>query len=164
MSEIVIRKASENDFPDIWEIFRKVIEKEDSFAWTAATTRQEAHEVWFSPKVYTYVAREDNKILGAYFIKANQPGLGSHIANAAYMVDPEQQGRGIATKLCLHSLEEAKQKGFRAMQFNIVVSTNLPAVHLWQKLGFKIIGTTPEAFKHREKGFVDAHIMYRSLV
>ncbi len=98
--------------------------------------------------------------MGTYFIKPNQPGLGSHVANAAYMIDPLEQGNGIGNKMALHSLAEAKKLGYLAMQFNLVVTTNLPAVNLWKKMGFKIIGTTPNGFKYQSLGFVDTYIMY----
>ncbi len=98
-----------------------------------------------------------------YIIKPNQTGLGSHIANCSYMVCPDARGKGVGRLICEHSITEAQQLGYKAMQFNLVVSTNHAAVALWQKCGFKIIGTIPEGFKHQSLGYVDAHIMYRKL-
>jgi L-amino acid N-acyltransferase YncA len=115
------------------------------------------------PEGETYVAEENGTILGAYIIKPNHPGLASHVANASYIVSTDARGKGVGKLMGEHSIQQAKQSGYLAMQFNIVVSTNQPAVTLWQKLGFTIIGTTPKGFKHRQLGFVDTYIMYRSL-
>ena len=119
--------------------------------------------MWMAPTVHTYVASDDESIVGTYIIKANQPGRGSHVANAAFMVAPTAQGRGLGRRMGEHCLAEARRLGFTSMQFNLVVSTNEPAVALWQKLGFDVIGTVPAAFNHRTRGLVDAYVMYRSL-
>jgi len=110
-----------------------------------------------------YVAVEGEQIVGSYYLKPNQPGLGSHIANAGFMVAEGQSGKGIGRTMGLHALEEARRTGFQAMQFNFVVSTNTRAVALWQSLGFSIIGTVPQAYRHRMLGLVDIHIMHRFL-
>ena len=101
--------------------------------------------------------------LGTYYIKPNQPGAGSHVCNCGYIVGEEVRGRGVATLMCEHSQREAIRRGFRAMQFNLVVSTNESAVRLWQKLGYDIVGTLPGAFKLPRQGFVDAYVMYKQL-
>ena len=111
----------------------------------------------------TFVADDNGEILGTYIIKPNQIDLGDHIANCSYMVNPGKQGKGIGKKLCEHSIQFAKESGYKAIQFNIVVSTNTGAVKLWEKLGFRIIGTTPDGFRHSKLGFVDTYIMYREL-
>jgi ribosomal protein S18 acetylase RimI-like enzyme len=111
----------------------------------------------------TYVAVLDENIMGTYYIKANQPGLGSHVCNCGYMVRNSARGKGIGRAMCQHSLSEARKLGFKAMQYNLVVSTNTGAVRLWQDLGFYIIGALPRAFNHREKGLVDAFVMYQWL-
>lgn len=118
---------------------------------------------WFGEDKETYVAVLDGQILGTFFLKANQPDLGSHICNAGYMVSPEAKGKGIGRMMAEFSLPEAKRLGFKAMQFNFVVKSNEVAVKLWLSLGFKIIGEIPEAFQHQEKGLVNALIMYRKL-
>ncbi|WP_169195027.1 GNAT family N-acetyltransferase [Devosia sp. MC1541] len=118
---------------------------------------------WFLPSHSVYVAEENGRVLGTYYIMANQRGNGAHVANCGYMVSPEAQGRGIAKAMCLHSLELAKELGFRAMQFNHVVSTNTRAVALWQSLGFAIVGTLPKAFNHPQHGYVDSYVMFREL-
>jgi ribosomal protein S18 acetylase RimI-like enzyme len=105
----------------------------------------------------------DERILGTYILKANQPGLGSHVANAGFMVAPSAQGRGIGRTMGEHCLREAQRLGFRAMQFNFVVSTNETALRLWKDLGFSIVGRLPGAFRHAQEGFVDVYVMYRRL-
>lgn len=159
----MIRKATKKDTEGIWRIFNAVIQTEDTYVFRPETTKEEFENHWMASYMHTYVYEEANQILGTYVFKQNQIDLGNHIANASYMVHPNAQGKGIGYKMGKHSLEEAKTKGFKAMQFNIVISTNLPAIKLWQKLGFKIIGTTPKAYRHGNLGLVDAHIMYNEL-
>ena len=109
------------------------------------------------------VVEGEERIVGMYKVVPNQPGLGSHVANASFMVAPADSGKGAGRDMALHCLREARRSGFRAMQFNFVVSTNLRAVALWRSLGFAIVGTLPGAFRHKELGYVDAYVMYRSL-
>ena len=106
---------------------------------------------------------ENHRIGGTYYIKPNQPGLGSHVCNCGYIVSEDSQGKGVGEMMCNHSMEEAKKLGFQSMQFNLVVSTNESAIHVWKKLGFQIIGILPDAFQHKEFGFVDAMVMYKKL-
>ena len=158
---IAIRQAERRDEDAIWRIFQAVVEPGDTYAFPADMSRHDALAMWMAPTVHTYVASEDDSIVGTYIVKANQPGRGSHVANAAFMVAPSAQGRGVGRRMGEHCLSEARRLGFRAMQFNLVVSTNEPAVVLWKKLD--IIGTVPSAFNHRNLGLVDAYVMYRSL-
>jgi ribosomal protein S18 acetylase RimI-like enzyme len=109
----------------------------------------------------TYVAVENKIILGTYYIKPNQPGQGAHVCNAGYMVGAQARGKGIGRELCVHSLREAVNLGFKAMQYNLVAATNVYAVKLWKDLGFEIIGTLPKAFNHKARGLVDAYVMYQ---
>ena len=160
---IAIRQAERRDEDAIWRIFQAVVEPGDTYAFPADMSRHDALAMWMAPTMHTYVASEDDSIVGTYIVKANQPGRGSHVANAAFMVAPSAQGRGVGRRMGEHCLSEARRLGFRAMQFNLVVSTNEPAVVLWKKLGFDIIGTVPSAFNHRNLGLVDAYVMYRSL-
>ena len=118
---------------------------------------------WFGEDKKVYVAVSDDKILGTFYLKTNQPDLGSHIANAGYMVSPDAKGQGIGRKMAEFSLGEAKRLGYQAMQFNFVVKSNEVAVRLWLSLGFEIIGEIPEAFRHAEKGLTNAYITYRKL-
>lgn len=160
---IEVRKAQESDFDAIWLIFHEVVQRGDSYAYDPETTRQQAHSIWMADGVNTYVACIDDQVVGTYVLKPNQPGLGSHVANAGYMVKAGHQQKGIGRRMCEHSLKEAKSSGFAAMQFNFVVSANEPAIALWKKLGFSIVGTLPKAFRHRDLGLVDAYVMHRFL-
>ena len=158
-----IRLARKGDIDKIWEIFSKVIVKGDTYIFTPKTPKIHFQKYWMTDKMKTFVFSKNDNILGTYIIQPNQIGLGNHIANCSYMVHPNHQNKGIGTLLCKHSLHKAKKLKFTAMQFNIVVSTNKNAIHLWQKFGFKIIGTTPKGFRHKTLGYVDTFIMYKSL-
>ena len=160
---ITIRRAEEADFDAIWRIFHEVVRRGDTYTFEPETTREQAHSIWMSSGQTTYVACVDDRIVGTYILKPNQPGLGSHVANAGYMVSVDGRGKGVGSAMCEHSLEEARRAGFQAMQFNIVVSTNESAVALWRKFGFSIVGTLPRAYRHRELGLVDAYVMHRFL-
>ncbi|HEV7892345.1 MAG TPA: GNAT family N-acetyltransferase [Pyrinomonadaceae bacterium] len=160
---ITIRKAEESDFDAIWRIFHEVVRRGDTYTFDPETTKEQAHSIWMSSGHATYVACADGRVVGTYILKPNQPGLGSHVANAGYMVGVDGRGRGTGSAMCEHSLEEARRMGFRAMQFNIVVSTNESAVALWKRFGFSIVGTLPQAYCHRELGLVDDYVMHRFL-
>jgi L-amino acid N-acyltransferase YncA len=161
---VLIRPAEPADHEAIWAIFHEVVSREDSFVFDPTTSRQEALAYWLQPGAHTFVAiDESGGVIGSYIVKANQPGLGSHVANASFMVSPSFSGKGAGRLMGSHCLREARRNGFRAMQFNFVVSTNVAALALWQSLGFAIVGTLPQVFKHRDLGYVDAHVMYRSL-
>ena len=161
--EVTIRRASDADFESMWAIFRDVIASEDTYVFSPDTPRDNAWAYWFGPGVTSYVAVAGERIVGMYKIVQNQPGLGAHVANASFMVAPFYSGKGAGRHMGRHCLREARRSGFRAMQFNFVVSTNVAAVALWKSLGFAIVGTLPRVFKHRDLGYVDAHVMYRSL-
>ena len=160
---VEIKLAQDEDFEEIWPIIHEVLKKEDTYPYAADTTKAEALQIWMKYPKATYVASSESEILGTYYIKPNQPGLGSHVCNAGYMVASRARGKGIGRAMCKHSLTEARRLGFKAMQYNLVVSTNQGAVKLWQDLGFNIIGTLPKAFNHSEKGLVDAFVMYQWL-
>jgi len=160
---IEIRPAELHDHDTIWEIFRAVVATGDTYTFPPNISREDALSNWLGEDFYTYVAVVDYELVGTYFIKANQPGLGSHVANAGYMVSPKTQSRGVGNAMAGHSLEEARKMGFAAMQFNFVVSTNERAIELWKRMGFDIVGTLPNAFNHTELGFVDAYVMFREL-
>jgi L-amino acid N-acyltransferase YncA len=158
-----IRESTASDIGSIWDIFHAVVVHGDTYAFEPHTSREEALAYWLHSSARCYVAQRDGIIVGTYILKPNQPGLGSHIANAAFMVAPAARGLGVGRIMGEHCLSEARRLGFRAMQFNFVVSTNDPAIRLWQQLGFRIVGTLPGAFRHSHKGFVDAYVMFRSL-
>lgn len=163
----LIRPLEEADFADIFEIFQAVLAPGDVFPYPESTTLEQFKEIWTPPGSFSYVALCDGelrgKIGGAYYVKPQWPGRGSHVATATYMVAPWARGRGIGLELGQHSLGTARACGYRAMQFNLVISTNKPAVALWQKIGFKIVGTVPQAFDHANLGPVDTYLMHRLL-
>jgi len=158
-----IRLATAKDFDEIWRIFKKIILRGDTYSNDVETTKSRARGKWMNIEAKTFVAEIEGKIRGAYLLKPNQVGRASHIANASYIVDEEARGCGIGKALALHSISQAKADGYKAMQFNFVVSTNLAALNLWKSVGFKIIGTVPRGFKHKELGYVDFYIMFREL-
>jgi len=158
-----IRAATEADHDAIWDIFHAILAKGDTYAFEPEMSRQEALAYWVRADTRTYVAENDGRVLGTYILKPNQAAGGSHVANAAFMVAPDTRGLQVGRKMGEHCLAEARRLGFRAMQFNFVVSTNTAAIHLWHRLGFKITGTLPGAFRHPEKGYVDVYVMFRSL-
>ena len=160
---MIIRKATTKDRKGVWTIFRAVIQTGDTYVFDPDTPEKDLEKHWLAPYMHTWVLEESGEILGTYILKPNQIDLGSHVANASYMVHPGHQGKGLGSMLCEHSLEQARALGFHSIIFNIVVSTNTAAVKLWEKFDFRIIGTIPEAFNHRERGLVAAYIMYRKL-
>lgn len=157
-----IREAIAADADALWDIFHAVVVSGDTYAFAPDTSRQEALAYWLHRSNRCYVAQPDANIVGTYILRPNQPGLGSHVANAAFMVSPRARGQGVGFAMGEHCLAEARRFGFHAMQFNFVVSTNRGAVDLWHRLGFKIIGTLPKAFRHSQMGFVDAYVMFQS--
>jgi len=158
-----IRAAGANDSDPIWKIIEPVIRGGDTYTLPADMNREEALAYWSAPGHEVFVAEENREILGTYYLRANQKGGGAHVANCGYMTAPWASGRGIARAMCAHSLDVAKTRGFRAMQFNFVVSSNERAVRLWQSCGFEIVGRLPEAFVHPTMGAVDALVMFRQL-
>ena len=160
---MAIRFATSNDREGIWKILEPMIRAGETYTLPPEMSREEALAYWFSPEKETFVWEENGGVLGTYFLKANQQGGGAHVANCGYVTAAAAQGQGIARAMCLHSLERAKERGFRAMQFNFVVSTNERAVKLWLSLGFETVGRLPKAFHHPVQGYTDALVMYRSL-
>ncbi|MEX0298720.1 MAG: N-acetyltransferase family protein [Kordiimonas sp.] len=160
---VKIREARTEDFPHIWPIFERIMQAQDAYAFDPNTSQEEAFTIWMTRPLKTFVAENEGKILGSYYIVANKSGPGKHVSNCGYMVSENARGQGIAKLMCEHSQQVAVDFGFKAMQFNMVVSSNAPAVKLWQKLGFDIVGTIPRAFNHAELGFVDAYVMYKWL-
>jgi ribosomal protein S18 acetylase RimI-like enzyme len=159
-----IRLFKENDWPAVWHIIEPVFRAGETYAFPRDISEEEAHKVWVSVPKATYVAVDQDEVtLGTYYIKPNQPGQGDHICNCGYIVAENARGQGIASRMCEHSQREAIVQGFRAMQYNLVVSTNSGAVRLWKSLGFDVIGTIPQAFRHPQSGYVDAFIMYKQL-
>lgn len=158
-----IRKAEDRDKPAIWQIINAVIAGGDTYVFSPDSTEEEMMTYWFSPDKHNYVAVSEGDIVGIYWLKANQPGLGAHVGNGAYMVSPNAKGKGIGKKMAEHSIDEARRLGFKSIQFNFVVKSNTVAVNLWKSVGFEIIGEIPEAFDHAKNGMTNAYIMYCKL-
>ena len=187
-NEIKIRSATTKDHDAIWKIFHEIVSAGDTYSLDPRMSREEALAYWFRADTQTYVAElhrqsvgeavgfpgtatpsptggmKDQVIVGTYILRPSQSGGGSHVANAAFMVASDAQGCGVGRAMAEHCLNEARRIGFRAMQFNYVISTNTPAIRLWQELGFEFVGTLPGAFRHPEKGYVDVYVMFRSLL
>lgn len=159
----MIREITKSDFNSFWPTFSDVIQDQKTYAFDPDMTQEQAYELWCNKTLKTYAFIENNNVLGTYYIKQNGMGPSSHICNCGYMVSNESRGKGIASLLCEHSQKKAIEFGFDAMQFNNVVATNEVAIRLWQKLGFSIIGTIPNAYHHSQFGLVDSYIMYKWL-
>jgi ribosomal protein S18 acetylase RimI-like enzyme len=158
-----IRPATRADDDAIWAIMEPTLRAGETYALPRDWTREQALGYWHAEGHDVFVAEDGGRIFGTYYLQANQKGGGGHVANCGYMTAPDATGRGIAAAMCAHSLERAAARGFRAMQFNIVVSTNTRAVALWQRMGFAIVGTVPGAFHHPIRGYVDTYVMFRTL-
>jgi GNAT superfamily N-acetyltransferase len=162
---VMIRDATYDDWAAIYPIFSTIVEAGETYAFPLGLTLDEARSWWMeSPPALTVVAiTGDGAVAGSAKVGPNRPGRGSHVATASFMVDPARQGQGIGRALGEFAVDWARDAGYRSMQFNAVVETNTPAVRLWQRLGFEILATVPEAFDHRRDGLVGLHVMYRRL-
>ena len=160
---IRIEQAGAADAEDIWVILAPVFGAGETYAVPRGMSRAEALAYWLAPEKIVFVARAEGRICGTYYLRANQAGPGAHVANCGYITAAWAQGRGVARAMCAHSVAQARARGFRAMQFNLVASSNFRAVKLWQDMGFAIVGTLPGAFSHPVLGDVDAYVMYRKL-
>lgn len=164
-SPFVIRPLEAADWPAVWALLAPTFARADTYSYPPDISEPTAHAAWVEAPAATFVACDaDGTVLGTYFIKPNQPGQGAHVCNCGYVTADAARGRGVAAAMCEHSQGEASSLGFRAMQFNFVVSTNEGAVRLWQRLGFAIVGTLPGAFRHPTRGYVDAYVMFKALV
>ena len=161
---MLIRDATADDWPQIWPFLREIVRAGETYAYDPDMDEATARKLWLvGPPGRTVVAVADGALVGTANMYANRPGGGSHVASASFMVDPRASGKGVGRALGEEVLAWACTSGFRAMQFNAVVETNAAAVALWRSLGFEIIGTVPEAFRHPTEGYVGLHIMYRRL-
>ena len=164
MHMVSIRPYQPADWPTVWPFLRATFEAGDTYAFSPSSTEADIHRAWVQAPAATFVACNNaGQPIATYYIKPNQPGLGAHVCNCGYVVAALAQGQGMASALCEHSQAQAVAMGFLAMQFNLVVSTNIRAVRLWQRLGFAIVGTLPLAFEHQQLGLVDALVMYKTL-
>jgi len=160
---MLIRPAANGDSNAIWSIMEPIIRAGETYCLLCDLDKESALAYWFSSEREVFVAEENGEIVGTYCLQANQTGGGAHVANCGYMTAVAATGRGVARPMCAHSLERARARGFRAMQYNFVISTNERAVRLWQSFGFEIVGRLPKAFLHPTLGYVDAYVMYRDL-
>lgn len=162
-TDVTIRPAVHGDRDAIWSILEPTIRDGETYTLPRDLPREQALDYWFANGHEVFVADRGGKVAGTYFLQANQQGGGAHVANCGYMTARWATGRGLARAMCAHSLETARSRGFRAMQFNFVVATNHRAVRIWQSFGFEIVGRLPGAFQHPTEGFVDALVMFRAL-
>jgi ribosomal protein S18 acetylase RimI-like enzyme len=158
-----IRPAEPRDDDAIWAILEPTFRAGETYPIPREVSRAEALAYWRTPGHAVFVAEDGGKIVGTYYLRANNKGGGAHVANCGYMVAPGAMGRGVARAMCDHSLGIARERGFTAMQFNFVIASNERAVKLWQSMGFDIVGTLPGAFQHPARGLVDAYVMVRRL-
>lgn len=162
---VEIREIRDADWASVWTFMEPIIRAGETYPYAMDMTMEVAREMWLDIPEATYVAEDaGGRIVGTYYLKPNQPTLGAHVANCGYMVAENAQGKGAGAQMCQHSQDEALRLGYRAIQYNLVVATNDPSVHLWQKMGFDIVGTLPGAFRRSGKDFVDAYVMYKVLV
>jgi L-amino acid N-acyltransferase YncA len=159
-----IRDFTEADWPAVWEIYRAVVDAGETYTYDPLWSEHQAHDVWVEAAPgRTLVAVNDGRVVGTAHLAPNKPARGSHVATAAFMVASDTRGLGVGRALGTRILDLARADGYASMQFNAVVASNTGAVHLWQELGFEIIGTVPEAFEHPTLGRVGLHVMYRQL-
>ncbi|WP_249979110.1 GNAT family N-acetyltransferase [Vreelandella olivaria] len=164
MSPLIYTPMTYADFITFWPAFQSIVAAEETYAIDPDITLADAYHLWCSvPKVTFAVKDNQGQLLGAYYLKTNAAGPGKHVCNCGYMVSPAARGKGVARSMCQHSQQTARELGFEAMQFNAVVATNEVAVALWQRLGFDIVGTVPNAFRHAKHGLVDTYVMYKAL-
>ena len=158
-----IREFKREDWPAVWAMLEPVFRAGETYPQSMDITEEEARAYWVKNATATYVAESEGEIVGSFYLRPNAPTLGAHVANAGYVVAERARGRGIAKAMGRYSCEAALTRGFRALQFNLVVATNVASVRAWERIGFEIVGTLPGAFLHAREGYVDAHVMYRSL-
>ncbi|WP_338461360.1 GNAT family N-acetyltransferase [Synechococcus elongatus IITB7] len=164
MPEGIIRPAIAADWPAIWAILEPIFRAGETYPYPPEISETEAQTAWMTVPTQTFVFEAgDRQILGTYYLKPNQPGLGSHVCNCGFAVAAAARGQGIGQALGQHALQVAPSFGFRAMQFNLVVATNTASIRIWQQLGFTTIGQLPQAFRHPQQGWVDALIFYKLL-
>ena len=158
-----VRPATTEDDDAIWRILEPTFRAGETYPIPRDVARADALAYWRTPGHTVFVAEDGGDVVGTYYLRANTKGGGDHVANCGYMVAPAAYGRGMARAMCAHSLDEARKRGFAAMQFNFGIASNERAVRLWQACGFEIVGRLPGAFRHPRLGHVDAYVMYRTL-
>ena len=161
---IQIRRFLTRDWTMLWSIIEPVFRAGETYAFSPGITEEDAYHIWIEKPKATFVAFHEDRLVGTYFIRENQPGLGAHVCNCGYIVGEKDRGKGVASRMCEHSQDKAVEFGFAAMQYNLVVSTNESAIRIWKSHGFEIVGTLPKAFKHSKLGLTDALVMYKLLI
>lgn len=160
---MTVRLYQEEDWQDVWSILEPVFRAGETYAYDPDISEEEARRIWTKAPHSTYVVELEKEVLGTYYLKANQPYLGAHVCNCGYVVATAARGRGVASQMCEHSQNEARSAGFTHMQYNLVASSNVRAIALWEKHGFHKVGVLSEAFNHTKLGKIDALVMYKSL-
>ncbi|MEQ9592686.1 MAG: GNAT family N-acetyltransferase [Cyclobacteriaceae bacterium] len=163
MRDLLLRQFEDRDKEVLWQIIEHVIKGGETYVFDPNSTKEKMLTYWLASDKKVFVVELESTIVATFTIKANMPDRGSHVANASYMVSPDHYGKGIGEFIGRASLLEAKKLGFKAMQFNYVIKSNEPAVKLWKKIGFKIIGEAPNSFNHPRLGFTNTYMMYREL-
>lgn len=163
VSELGFRVAVEMDWPEIFTLFGRVTATADTYPYPPDLPETEARSIWLAEKNTVFVATLGSEVVGTAYFRPNMAGFGDHICNAGWMIDPSHQGKGIGRRFAEYVISRAGEAGFRGMQFNAVVATNTSAIGLWESLGFEIVGTVPDAFRHSTFGLTPVHIMYREL-
>ncbi|GAA0363477.1 N-acetyltransferase [Bowmanella denitrificans] len=160
----MIKPITKAEFGVFWPTFADIIQARETYAFDPDMTLEQAYQLWCLSPQRAYAYMDEGEVLGTYYLRPNAMGPSRHISNCGYMVAPEARGKGVARKMCEHSQQIALELGYKAMQFNSVVSTNKVAINLWQTLGFEIIGTIPRAYEHGQLGYVDSYVMYKWLL
>jgi ribosomal protein S18 acetylase RimI-like enzyme len=163
IADLHVRAAGTQDDSALWQVIEPSIRAGETYPLPRDLAKADALGYWRAPEHEVFVAEQNGGMVGTYYLRANNRGGGAHVANCGYVVAPQAMGRGVARAMCLHSLQRARLRGFRAMQFNFVVASNTRAVSLWERCGFVIVGRLPEAFQHPRMGLVDALVMHRLL-
>ncbi|CAH1041784.1 GNAT family N-acetyltransferase [Halomonas sp. TD01] len=164
MTTLSFTPMTQEDFATFWPHFQSIVVAQETYAIDPDISFEAAYTLWCKqPKASFAITDNQGELLGTYYLKANAAGPGQHVCNCGYMVSPAARGKGVARAMCEHSQQIARHYGFEAMQFNSVVATNQVAVALWQRLGFAIVGTIPNAYRHASLGFVDSYVMYKAL-
>jgi L-amino acid N-acyltransferase YncA len=160
-----IRQATPEDWPAIWCFLHVIVAAGETFTYDRDVAESTARRTWLldGPGRTVVATAPDGVVLGSAKMNPNQGGPGSHVASASFMVDPAHRGRGVGRALGEYALDWARGEGYRAMQFNAVAASNTRAVALWRSLGFEVVGTIPEGFRHPTEGFVGLHVMHRRL-
>jgi L-amino acid N-acyltransferase YncA len=164
VSDPRIRPASDGDWPQIWPILSAIVAAGETYAYPEDLTSEQASDLWLErPPGLTVVLEERGRVLGTAKMGPNRPARGDHVGTASFMVDPAAQGAGVGRALAAYAVDWHREHGYAGIQFNAVVETNAAAVHLWESLGFRVVGTVPGAFRSASHGRVGLHVMYLPL-